>query len=121
MTSHSMIGQVIVAFVGQIPLLIVWIGGIVLALARWRRHPMVSLMAVAGLAVVLIAALINVYSSMVLPRAMADAGKPIPEVVTSMQIRYLVNYLVSSVGWALVVGAVFAGRAKQETRSAEKQ
>ena len=54
----SILVDVLIQLAAQSPLLLVWLVGLILALATWNRHPMVSLLVlVAMLLVAIVAAL----------------------------------------------------------------
>lgn len=63
-----MIRYVFTMFLQRLPLLLVLLGGIVFSLARWKRHPKVSLMTLVGLVLYLIKVLIFTSLSYSVPK-----------------------------------------------------
>jgi hypothetical protein len=94
----------------QLPELLVWVVGIVLAFVWWRRHPGVSLLASAGLVLLMIRAALAGVAAERLPLWLhmrgLDFGRP-------MLFGGLLNLglsLLGAAGAALLVAAIFAGR-----------
>ncbi len=91
----------------QIPLVIVWIVGVVLAISRWQRHPRVSAALVIGIACMLSAIVGRQLSfSLLLPvlrRSTADAS-------IYWQIVAAIVSLIRAAGWAAMFVAIFGWR-----------
>jgi len=90
------------------PLVLVYLVGMVMAGRWWRRTPRPAMLAMSGLALLLVATLAgSAVQAMFIanpgPGGMASAAR-------SMQVFGLAFMLVRSAGMALVVVAVFAGR-----------
>jgi hypothetical protein len=105
----SPIGFPGLAILAQIPVLIVWLVGIVLAVARWSRHPRVSLIAVIGLAILAVQA---VLSSFVFPwlQVALMRSMAFPRMGLLATVAQAFGALVRALGWGLVLAAVFLGR-----------
>jgi hypothetical protein len=104
------IGFFLGRYLPQIPLLAVWLVGLVFALVRRRRHSRVSLLAAVGLVIFIgRAALVPVASYVALRRA-SDAA----ELGLSQGIIGIVSALVATAGWMLILIAVFGWRRKED-------
>ncbi len=95
------------------PVYIVWIVGIVIAAARWTRHPRVSLLAICGLVVLLIQdslwTLINPWLQMTVLRG----GIRMTQLSLVLGVIGFVGSLIRALGWGLVLGALFSTRNTQ--------
>ena len=90
------------------PLLIVYLVGMVLAGRWWRRAPRAAMLAMSGLALLVVAALAGpavqaIFIANPGPGGMGSAA-------TRIQVFAFAFMLVRAAGMALVVAAVFAGR-----------
>ncbi len=103
----------------QLPVLIVWLVGGVLALVHWRRHPRVSLLALIALGVFFIQMLVGTYLSIWLPMTLVRQGMSAAQMGLIMMARGVVQSLVSAVAWALLIAAVFGWRSKQDGAAQE--
>ena len=90
--------RLVVSFLPQVPLVLLFTVGIVLAIIRWQRHPLASLLLVVGATIELLLAV----AYTVLPYALENNG--------SMMAAFSVLRLVGLVGTALVMAAVFVER-----------
>jgi len=103
----------------QLPALIVYTFGIVLAVLFWRRCPRACLLALLGCAILaansLAGAIVSVW--FILPRK-GPVGGDLQMVVDIQQIISIVRSLVHAGGFALVLAAVFSGRPRAEESSA---
>src|SRR5690242_8194594 len=106
----NLAADLLAAYAVQLPLLAVYLVGLGVALARWRRHPRVSLVAAAGLLVLLAAAASEPMVTLWLPRALIHQGRDIAEVGSVMRKAESARYAVAAVGMVLLLMAVFAGR-----------
>ncbi len=86
----------------QLPSLLVSLAAIVFAAVRWSRHPMASLLVVLGAGISLLARA----TAVVLPRVLSG---------DRLWWVYAAQGLVGTLGWAMVVAAVFVDRARPGT------
>jgi hypothetical protein len=111
MESHFL-SLLMVQFLPQLPLCLVWLVGTILALVGWRKHPMPSLLALIAFVLLLLQSLVG---------TVAYVGIFSQTEVTSDQLRLLlpvlsgVRTIVSTVAWGLLLGALFGWR-KQVAR-----
>jgi hypothetical protein len=94
------------------PLYIVWTIGIVLSLTSWRKHPQVSMLALAGLIIQLFQAGAGVLFSFWVTTQMAGASwssRPF-DVGMALNISTFVQMCLSSIAWAFILVAIFLWR-----------
>jgi hypothetical protein len=94
----------------QLPLLLVWLVGIVLAVARWQRHPKVSLLALIALVLALLETILNGFLSVWIPVMLTEQGMTSMQIGTAFAIWRFVASLVGAVIWGLVLAAIFRWR-----------
>jgi len=90
--------EVLLALLPRLPLLLIMTVGLVLAVVRWERHPLTSLLFALGAAIELVVTMVYAV---------------VPVVVTSVSQMMPVFYVTGAVDWvgtALLVGAVFVER-----------
>lgn len=93
----------------ELPLLLVWLAGIGLALARWRAHPRVSLLVTLACAISLVATVLAT-PLMILPMALREHGWAVTRIGFVMSAVGLLLTIASASAWILVLAAVFSGR-----------
>lgn len=99
-----MLGSLLV----RLPILLIWLVGVIIAIVRWQRHPRTSLMLVLGLAILTLASLIGVFWEAWLPQGAARIG--VSRIGALASVYGIVQALISAVGWVLVIIAVFSKR-----------
>jgi len=99
------------------PNLIVWLAGVGLALARWRRHPRVSLLALIAFIVLIVFATLSRFLSVWLPMTMRDEGWTAAQLGSVLTIIGAVTALINASAWILVLCAIFGWRAGQRQQS----
>ncbi len=103
MTSSIFVQQLL-----QAPIYLIWLAAIVLAAVTWRRHPRVSLLAIAGLALFFVRAGIEGASLVWMFMILEQGSFANPNLL--MGIRSVISVVLGIIAWALLVAAVFAGR-----------
>lgn len=97
------------AFAGRIPLFLLLLGGIGFALARWKRHPRVSLLTTLGLLFYLLESIIFTFIMFLLPTALPSAVS-----IVASDLIYTVLFVIDALAYAAViivlVSAVFTQR-----------
>ena len=103
--------------VGLAPILIVYVGGMVLAAVWWGRGPRAAALAMAGLALSLIATLgVTIAQSW----AIGNRGTtPTTSLAYTMSMIGIGSSLLRAAGLALVIAGVFAGRPRPAGRAFE--
>lgn len=105
-----MLAPSLAALVTGAPVYLVLVAGIVLALVRWSEHPSVSMLALAGLGLVLVSSVLGTMLGTSLPVLMLDEGASTSEIGATMGTLGLVRSLFAAAGWGLILGAIFSGR-----------
>lgn len=98
----------------QLPVIAVWIIGLILAFIFWRKHPKVSiltLVAILGFLVILIA---DTYLNIKIPRLMNERGFTVAQMSSAYAIKSQVSSILSPVFWILLGVAMFGWRSKQD-------
>ncbi len=108
-------------FLAQLPVYLVWLVGAIVAVVRWRRHPRVSLLAVAGLAVLFLSSLVSTAANSMLPMMVASGALrgSFSRMATVLAVCSIVFAVIAAVGYGLLLAALFSGRAPQP--AAEKR
>lgn len=92
----------LVGILGTLPYLVIDVVAIALAVSRWSRHPMASMFLCVGVVIRVVSMLGNV----VFARLLAGDS------METVSLVYAASGVLSAVGYALTVVAVFADRAK---------
>jgi hypothetical protein len=106
-------------FARRIPMLLVSLGGIVFAIARWKRHPRVSLMTVLALALYWVEAFVFLCLRYWLPNlieALKISGSAINVLLVVIS---LLDDFAFAVVIILLVAAAFSGRKPATTTATE--
>jgi hypothetical protein len=94
------------------PLIVVWLVGIFVCFATWRKHPQVSLLVCVGLVTQLLQTGTGILFTFWINRQYASLGWSSQEAGTVLNISALVQMSVCAIGWALVLLAVFLWRSR---------
>src|SRR5262249_40614246 len=95
----------------QLPLYGVYLVGLILALARWRRHPTVSLLAAAAFAIFLLKAPFFTFLRAWLPLYLReDRGVNFETVGWALSAVNGIDLLLSAAAWVLLLFALFGWR-----------
>jgi hypothetical protein len=98
-----------ISLLPSLPLIAVWIAGIVLSIVFMKKHKRVSMFALA----VFILCIVNMFLSLIastLPYYMNSHGMSIVQIGSYMMGFRIVNTIISIAGWALIITAVFIDR-----------
>ncbi|TMQ35040.1 MAG: hypothetical protein E6K70_04395 [Planctomycetota bacterium] len=98
-------------FAPQLPVIAIWLLGIILACLSWRKHPQVSLMALAAFGIQLFQSVFGIFVLFEVTRGGISQGWTAQQIST---VFATVNYLragLSAVAWVLVLLAIFRWRA----------
>jgi hypothetical protein len=91
----------------QIPLIVVWFVGIILALVYWKRHPAVSFLMLASMVLLIISALFNVFMVGILP---VSFGINMRSLSMVLGIGRVFNVIVEISAWIMLIIALFGWR-----------
>jgi hypothetical protein len=110
MESPDLFFPMLTAYATQVPVLIVWVVGLVLAGVRWSRHPRVSMLAVIALGLLLLNLVVNVFTGFWLPHRMMGSGMSAGQMQWTFAVRGIVGTVLVTVAWGLTLGAIFGWR-----------
>ena len=103
----------------HIPMLLVSLGGIIFAIARWRRHPRVSLMTVLALALYWVEALVFLCIRYWLPNLVEELKISGSAINVLLVVISLLDDFAFAVVVILLVAAAFSGRKPATTNTTE--
>jgi hypothetical protein len=98
-------------FLASVPACIVWLVGIAIALASWRRHPRVSQTALVACVLLLVNGAAGPVAQFWLFQGMSQLGWTSQEYGRMMGLVTLARVAFSTVGYVLLLLAVFGWRA----------
>jgi hypothetical protein len=101
-------GQLITLFLPQVPLVVVWLMGIVVALSNLKRHPRPAALMLIALVLLLGQAVFGTLAWFWLLNQQATGSAAQFSMYTG--VLRLTSAFLSTVAWALVLVAVFSGR-----------
>ena len=97
-----------------LPLVAVWVTGVVVAVTRWERHPRTSRLVVLGIGLLLVLTVISRILSVLLPVYLSDRAELTNEQMGWVLggLAFLWSTLTAGV-WVLLLLAIFGERGKQ--------
>lgn len=113
-----MVSLLLSVLVSQLPLLLVWGVGVVLAITSWRRHRAVSALVLIVIAGSVLQSVLNVYLNMYLPSWLLARDARFAEAALIPMVRNFINAALDALWWGLLLAAIFGWRNthSQETR-----
>lgn len=96
------------------PQYIAWLVGLCIALARWRRHPRVSLLAASAFGLMFVASLVGNYVSMTLPTMLMSRGIQPGQFGPWFLANSMGQSLIGAVTIGLLIAATFGGRRSEQ-------
>ncbi len=109
---YNYIRLIFSSLVGSLPLLLVWLGGAGFAIARWRQHPRVSMMALIGFLILVLEVILNTAWFAVFADLGINSLSSAPFVYAADMAANLVFFALRLAGFVLVILAVYQGRAE---------
>ncbi len=92
----------------QLPVVIVWVVGIIVALVTWRKHPRASMLTLIAMLIFILAWIIDLVVNVFLPMGLhASFGMPFQNIGTVVTIAEALISLFEVIGWGLLLVAVF--------------
>jgi hypothetical protein len=92
-----------------LPVLAVWVAGIILALTRWKRHPKVSLLTVLALGGQLILFVVNAGLNVYASRRLFGAWNS-DQISTFYAVKSIITSLIEAGLWVMLLYAIFGLR-----------
>ena len=112
MSTHDDFLNLLRSFGPYLPVLIVMVVGVIIAFARWKRHPKISLLTLLALSgqVILFAMnmILNLYAGRVLFSTWTS-----DQISTFYTVKYIISSLIEAGLWVLVLLAIFNERGEQ--------
>jgi len=93
---------------GQSPILLTYVGGIIVCALMWRRSPLGALFAILGIGLMLLATLTGIGSSMWMMQN--RSGTPAASIGMVMSVVMIFTTILRAGGLALMIAGVFSGR-----------
>lgn len=108
--SSSPLASHLISLVSAVPLLAVWIVGIVVALARWWKHPSVSALLAGALLALLVLSLTMRLGSFLIIQSSQQPGQSPQTTGLYLGILAIAGSLIRTGAWAAVLVALFGWR-----------
>lgn len=108
--------------VAQSPLLLVWVGGLFLALTRWEQHPRTSMFILIAIGLEFVALVSSLFLVAWGVPWLSQQGWGASSIGLALTASTLFHAILSAVAWGLLIYVLFYERdsAKAETRPAEE-
>ena len=113
MSTRSEVLNYLLSYGTYVPVVLVWIVGIVLSLARWKRHPKISMMALFGLGGHLILFAINTALNIWASHAVYESAWTSEQRMKFYMVKSIITALIEAGFWVMLLYAIFAMRGEQ--------
>ena len=94
----------------RLPLLIIYLVGIILALTTWSRHPTASLLSLLAFVLLILGSLLSVAVSWYFGTPVSGYGTALSERLLWMQVGNYISVGMQVIAWVLLLVALFARR-----------
>ena len=112
----SSASQLISSIATQMPMLAIFVVGIVVALVLWSKHPKVSALAMLGLGILLLNSIgMSIVQSLLIASQNKGGGMSAEAFSRTMQVVGLVRAVIGAGGFVVLIWAIFADRPRVET------
>jgi len=106
----SQVGSVFSVLIVQIPLIIVWLFGIIIAIARWKKHPQISLLSIIAITGLLFLSVAGNFLGVWLPVMLRTNNWNINRIGVINAAVGFVRSLLAAILWGLLLAAIFSKR-----------
>jgi len=96
----------------QLPVILVWIVGVILALFYRKRYPRISLMALAAIVIVFVNSAAGAFLNLYFPLTLHARGWSANQISLVSTGSAIVQSVIAAVAWGLVLAAIFGERNK---------
>lgn len=103
------------ALLTQLPVFLVWLGGMILALMNWKKYPRVAALVLTALLILFFNALAALFLSVWLPMALHSSELGMQRFGLIMGLRSFLQALISGLAYALLIWAAFRSRQSPES------
>ncbi|MGQ9681894.1 MAG: hypothetical protein ACUVX9_05085 [Anaerolineae bacterium] len=105
----------------QLPLVAVWLAGVVLAVVNLKRYPKPAALTLVAVLVLMVLAVLDIGTSWLLPTAVRRGGMRVVVLMRVLQLWGVVASLVRALAWAGVLWAVFGWRQPASKATSDTQ
>ena len=112
MSTHDDFLNLVRSFGPYLPVLIVMVIGVIIAFARWKRHPKISLLTLLALGGQVILFVINITLNLYAGRVLFSTWTS-DQISTFYTVKYIISSLIEAGLWVLVLLAIFNERGEQ--------
>ena len=112
MSGHNDFLNLLRNFGPYLPVLIVMVIGVIIAFARWKRHPKISLLTLLALGGQVLLFVINMTLNLYAGRILFDTWTT-DQILTFYTVKYIISSLIEAGLWVLVLLAIFNERGEQ--------
>jgi hypothetical protein len=102
--------SILSVFIVDIPIVLVWLIGIILAIVFWNQHPRVSLLSLIALIGLMILTLVGTFLNVWLPMNLDKSGWTVTQMGIRLGIFGFISSLLSAGFWGLLLAAIFGWR-----------
>lgn len=103
------------SIIAQLPEVLVWFAGLVLALVNWRRHARAAPLILLAMLILITLRLVAGYVTNLLPVLLGGAAGPTAaQLSAALTLSAFVQSLIAATAWAMVLAAVFGWRSRRE-------
>lgn len=102
--------SLLLVFLPQIPQFLVWIVAMILAFVFWSRYPRVCLLTLLASILLLVRSVVVMLLYFYLPRMHMEQGRGIESLQRTFTIVRIVDALVSTGAWVMIIFAIFGWR-----------
>jgi len=109
----DIITSFLIQLLGQSPMLLAYLIGMVIALVFWRRCPSTAVLVLLGSGLLLLISVEGTFAFQYIIQSRHDWGWRDEKMVTVLTTLGLVNSVIGALGFALLLAAAFVGRRGQ--------
>lgn len=110
MSALNSLSTILMLIVPQVPLLAVWLAGMIIAIMRWRQQRPVAQITLIALAVFFVQALLGAVLNGLVPLLVSENGWSAVQVGRLFALVGALQSLVAAVMWGFVLWAIFGWR-----------
>ena len=110
MNNSPMLMHLVSQMAGQAPVLLVYLFGIILCAARWRRAPRAAMLALIGTGMMLLTTLVTGFLVAYVIANQSSLGLPVGRMGQLLAYVSIGGSILRAAGFALVLAAVFTQR-----------
>ncbi len=115
MLTRSEFLRYLIGYGAYLPVVVIWIVGIILSLIRWKRHPRISMLALLGLAGFMIMFVFNLVINIWASHTFYgnENAWTASQIETFYNVKGVITALIEAGFWVMLIYAIFAMRGEQ--------